>query len=345
MPFLSLNGISIPVAADSAQREPVDIGDRGRAHDGTPFINRRGVKEEWSFSSTLKSQTEANALRKLITGIGDHWTFDSDFYSDKGNYPTLTTGSSIDSGTGKHTFGALRTTNDFTVVLDSAARYGKLTCAYWAVNAANSAWEHWLLTSSGSTVTYYKNGVLHGVGSSMVGTSSTLVVPNSTTAAWNIQSVFRSVAPTRPQWAATTAYTTSSYVRTLASDNGLYYQATVAGTSGGTEPTWPTTLGNTVVDGTVTWTCRGTYNAYVDEFWALPFEIPSSWIAEIYTEMNTRALNTYPKLRAAGDALGVIGTGNLTVVGAAGPSTIVGSKLSGSWAATGEVFDFTLQES
>ena len=37
--------------------------------------------------------------------------------------------------------------------------------------------------------------------------------------------------------------------------NGRKYICTGAGTSGGTEPTWPTTIGQTVADGTVTWTC------------------------------------------------------------------------------------------
>ncbi len=38
--------------------------------------------------------------------------------------------------------------------------------------------------------------------------------------------------------------------------NTYYYQATVAGTThASVEPTWPTTIGNTVSDGTVTWTC------------------------------------------------------------------------------------------
>ena len=35
--------------------------------------------------------------------------------------------------------------------------------------------------------------------------------------------------------------------------NGWLYKCTVAGTSAGSEPTWPTTLGVTVVDGGVTW--------------------------------------------------------------------------------------------
>lgn len=37
---------------------------------------------------------------------------------------------------------------------------------------------------------------------------------------------------------------------------GYIYECTTAGTGGATEPTWPTTEGDTVVDGSVTWTTR-----------------------------------------------------------------------------------------
>lgn len=39
--------------------------------------------------------------------------------------------------------------------------------------------------------------------------------------------------------------------------NGYSYVCTTAGTTGATEPTWSTTIGNTVTDGTVVWTCFG----------------------------------------------------------------------------------------
>ena len=56
--------------------------------------------------------------------------------------------------------------------------------------------------------------------------------------------------------ANTTSYALNAYA-TPATPNGFYYKATVAGTSAGTIPTFPTTIGGTVTDGTVTWTCAG----------------------------------------------------------------------------------------
>tara|TARA_R110000803_G_C11953499_1_gene317950 strand:- start:43 stop:1455 length:1413 start_codon:yes stop_codon:yes gene_type:complete len=56
-------------------------------------------------------------------------------------------------------------------------------------------------------------------------------------------------------WAGTTAYALNKYIKpTIANTNGLFYLATTAGTSAGAEPTWPTTIGTTVTDGTVVWT-------------------------------------------------------------------------------------------
>lgn len=55
-------------------------------------------------------------------------------------------------------------------------------------------------------------------------------------------------------WAATTAYTLNQFA-VPTSSTGFIYKCTTAGTSNSSAPTWPTTLGGTVTDGTVTWTC------------------------------------------------------------------------------------------
>jgi hypothetical protein len=60
-------------------------------------------------------------------------------------------------------------------------------------------------------------------------------------------------------WGAATAYggdTTAHFVRPTVG-NGYVYRATASGTSAGSEPTWPTTVGVTVADNTVTWTNVG----------------------------------------------------------------------------------------
>lgn len=59
-----------------------------------------------------------------------------------------------------------------------------------------------------------------------------------------------------PAAQTTEAYDLNDYVQPVA-PNGYYYKATTAGTSGGAAPTWPTTVGATVTDGTVVWTCAG----------------------------------------------------------------------------------------
>lgn len=63
---------------------------------------------------------------------------------------------------------------------------------------------------------------------------------------------------TLPEWTVATAYTLGESVEPTVG-NGKRYECTVAGTSHATtEPTWPTvTIGQTVTDGTVTWTYVG----------------------------------------------------------------------------------------
>jgi len=56
--------------------------------------------------------------------------------------------------------------------------------------------------------------------------------------------------------ATSTAYAVGDQVKQASSPTHIY-QCTTAGTSGGSAPTWPTTIGATVTDGTAVWTCIG----------------------------------------------------------------------------------------
>lgn len=55
-------------------------------------------------------------------------------------------------------------------------------------------------------------------------------------------------------WTASTAYSIGDVVRAAAlQPTGLVFRCTVAGTSGSAQPPWPTDIGSTLTDGTVTW--------------------------------------------------------------------------------------------
>lgn len=61
---------------------------------------------------------------------------------------------------------------------------------------------------------------------------------------------------TAPAWAASTVKSANNFVKPTV-NNGFVYVCTTSGTASGSEPTWPTTIGATVTDGTVVWTCFG----------------------------------------------------------------------------------------
>jgi hypothetical protein len=60
-------------------------------------------------------------------------------------------------------------------------------------------------------------------------------------------------------WPATGVYTLTYVVPAAA--NGYIYEATIGGTTAAAPPAYPTTIGGTVTDGTVTWTCRELFSS------------------------------------------------------------------------------------
>ena len=77
---------------------------------------------------------------------------------------------------------------------------------------------------------------------------------------------------TPPIWVTLTPYVVGDTVEPIAA-NGFFYKAIVAGTSDVGEPIFPTTIGDTVVDATVTWQNQGK-TAYVQ---GTDFDIDYPW--------------------------------------------------------------------
>lgn len=59
-------------------------------------------------------------------------------------------------------------------------------------------------------------------------------------------------------WAASSGFAVGSVVIPTTPNGYLYAVIAGSGNSGSTQPTWPTTIGDSVVDGSVTWVCAGT---------------------------------------------------------------------------------------
>ncbi len=88
-------------------------------------------------------------------------------------------------------------------------------------------------------------------------------------------------------WAPSTAYSTANPTYRMPTSpplTGRYrYLVTTGGTSGSTEPTWPTTVGATVSDGPVVWTCKdsrfenGDYTTVFTQAMALGMRYIEPW--------------------------------------------------------------------
>lgn len=82
MPFLTLNGITVPVV--EGRRRQVSIGSDSRSFGGAYRLGRRAVRQEWEFRTGPLSIADALALRSLVSGDGHTLSFDVDTYTSKG---------------------------------------------------------------------------------------------------------------------------------------------------------------------------------------------------------------------------------------------------------------------
>lgn len=118
MPVLRINGHTVPVAQGSLQVKPIEVGSRVMSYNNTAIFQRSNLKRSISFTTTPLSEMDAEALKGLIRGVGEYWSFDGDangtisasefpayLYSNKGVRP-LTVGTSTAQQTSSVKYGA-----------------------------------------------------------------------------------------------------------------------------------------------------------------------------------------------------------------------------------------------
>jgi len=113
----------------------------------------------------------------------------------------------------------------------------------------------------------------------------------------------------RSHWATGNAYSVGDLVIPSASDNGFIYKCNTAGTSSGTEPTWPTTISGTVSDGSaIVWQQAASTRVYIRALHDTP--VMSSYATATPSWCPNRYHKTIGKLAAYNLESGLLADGD-----------------------------------
>lgn len=180
MAFLTINELTIPVAAKEGDSGWVPLDDIARGVTGD--INRTRIDEKvrHTLRTPVLPQQTGRALMALLRGHGHNWTYDADLYSDGTGVP-VASGTTSGAGSSTHTtkFGnylELSAAEQLTYDINLGSRY---TVMFWLWDGV-SAWDHYIFDDAGNK---WKNGATHGSAITEVTVSSNdLVVGDGTNA-------------------------------------------------------------------------------------------------------------------------------------------------------------------
>jgi hypothetical protein len=169
---LTINGIAVPVEEGLELDEDVVGAGLDRGQDGSARNNFNAIKRRLAPKTPPMLIADAQLIGALLKGVGDHWTFDTDAYSDKGvgwtAVPTMPAGCSIISATPTPKRGAGALQIDANAAHSIAFPLPPLTdgwCfAVWFSLAA-AAFDLWIVSGTGTVASggavagAWKNGV------------------------------------------------------------------------------------------------------------------------------------------------------------------------------------------
>jgi hypothetical protein len=165
MAFLTINGVTVPIASDGASIDVDTVGEGfARAQGGAGRMNFQAYKQHVKLHTTPMTQAEAFAWFVWLSGQHDHWGFAADLYSDKGYGPSSSTlatqGTGGRNGSSKLTLGAttgaIAYTGSFVTGIGFTLLVGRFESA---------AWHDYALTWSpvGTLTAVYRDGVAQAV--------------------------------------------------------------------------------------------------------------------------------------------------------------------------------------
>lgn len=190
MPALTINGITIPIRADTFKEDRVSIGDvYQRSVGGAMFSSMVSKRRRFTFSTPPIEASLAEKYAKLIEGSAQVWNFDSGLMSGAGVTYYSSAGAATASSPKKYGSSSLAITVNgagFEVALANKfgvsggwSTYGfpkqGWTVAFWAYlfvgadNVPSEGWYHFIATGTGTVtrgavinptnVRQYRNGV------------------------------------------------------------------------------------------------------------------------------------------------------------------------------------------
>lgn len=161
MAFLTINGVEVQIADDSARFDVVEIGSRKRAFDGTPMVTRQRLARELSVRTSILAKAEAFAVSCLAAGLGHVFSFASHVYSSKGKGPSASTDVTYSAtggpvtGVGRITVAGTTGTTTYSAVAALRAGFDSTEWTVLVWRKESGTWFHYIVKGNS---TAWKNG-------------------------------------------------------------------------------------------------------------------------------------------------------------------------------------------